>query len=643
MQESNNTDTENSRPGVPQKVAVFANGWSCEFLNLTIEAIRKEAAKDGADVFVFVDYNLPTGIGSKTNHQKQLFHLFDPEEYDGVIILTNTLDTKEEHESLESILTPSKLPMVTTEVNFPGAAFVGTDNYRGVYDLAEHLVEKHGVKNVVFVSGYDGHEENNIRRKALEDVLEKHGLVLQDTIFGNFDFYHTTISASEWFAKEPPLPDAFVCANDLMALAMIEVLHRQGLEVPDDTLVTGFDRIRDGLYSVPLLATVSRRWDVLGTEAYKELRHQYLSRNPLRSQIFDSAFIPSESCGCEADPEAKLYRMDKMRNLHAEINENNMVDFFFQEIRVEMARVENKEQFHEIAKNTLGRRKFFGENYCICTDSAFFNNENEEELRALDRYSDDLLVLFERRDGESAELRRFPTHDLYPGYLREAGASNLYVISPMYGNNMAIGYIILKNKPDVLYDVRFRRWINDLETLMITIRQFIFAQRANQKLRTIYMSDYLSEMYNRTGCENVLFPFLESEHKAGRSCMLVFADINRMKYINDDFGHLSGDLAIKVTAKALKETLPDDWHLARYGGDEFIAVGPKRDGETIERFRSYFDTTLDQLVTRNKLPFPLTASLGGVEITPEVRGGIKDFLALADQAMYVEKEKAHRK
>jgi len=636
-----NTTTEPSVKA-PQKIAVFANGWSCEFLSLTIEAIRKEAAKDNADVFLFVDYNLPTGIGSKTNHQKQLFHLFDPKEYDGVIVLANTLNTKEEHEILESLLPPAKLPMVSTEVSFPGAAFVGTDNYRGVYELAEHLIEKHNVKNIVFVSGFEGHEENAIRRKALEDVLEKHGMTLQDTILGNFDFYHTTIAGGKWFDDGNPLPDAFVCANDLMALAMVEVLHRQGLSVPEDALVTGFDRIRDGLYSVPLLATVSRRWDVLGTEVYNELRHQFIHRNPLSHQVLDSAFIPSESCGCEADPEAKTYRMEKMRNLHTEINQNNMVDFFFQEIRVEMARVENKEQFYEIAKQTLGKREFFGKDYCICTDSTFFNDEDEEKLRKSDRFSDDLLVLYERRDGESAPQRRFPTQEIYPGYVKEAGESNLYVISPMYGNNMAIGYIVMKNKPDVLYDIRFRRWINDLEALMITIRQYIFSQRANRELRTIYMSDYLSEMYNRTGCENVLFPFLEKEHADGRSCLLVFADINRMKEINDDYGHLNGDLAIKAVASALKEALPKDWILARYGGDEFIAAGPLRDGESIERFRNHFNTALDQLVTRNKLPFPLTASFGGVEITPETPGGIDDFLSLADESMYIEKEKAHR-
>lgn len=626
-----------------QKIAVFANGWSCDFLNLTIEAIRKEAAKDGADLFLFVDYNLPNGVGSKTNHQKQLFHLFDPEAFDGVIVLTNTLNTKEEHDILESLLSPAGLPMVSTEVSFPGAAFIGTDNYRGVHELSEHLVEKHNVKNVVFVSGYEGHEENNIRRRALEDVLTEHGLALQDTIYGNFEFYHTRVSAEKWFRDGNPLPDAFVCANDFMALAMLEVIHREGLEVPRDVLVTGFDHVRDGLFSVPLLATVSRRWDVLGTEAYKELRHQFAHRNPLRSRVLDSTYIPSESCGCPPDPEAQAFRLEKVRNLHAEINHNNMVDFFFQEVRVEMARVENKEQFHEIAKKTLGRRDFFGKDYRICTDSTFFNDQDETRLRKMDRFSDELLVLYGLSDGETVPQRTFPTRELYPGYTHREGSSDIYVISPMYGNNMAIGYIIIKNNPKALYDIRFRLWINDLEALMITIRQYIFAQRANRELRRIYMSDHLSGMYNRTGCENVLFPFLRSEHEAGRDVTLVFADINRMKEINDDYGHLNGDLAIKVTANALKESLPKDWLLARYGGDEFIAVGSKRDGESLERFRSYFDTTLDQKVTRMKLPFHLTASFGGVEIAPDTAGSIDDFLALADQSMYIEKEKAHRR
>ncbi|MBR5419528.1 MAG: GGDEF domain-containing protein [Lachnospiraceae bacterium] len=624
-----------------RRIAIFANGWSCEFLSIAIEAIRGEAVKDGADVFVFVNYNLPGGVNSKANRQKQLFNLFDAKEYDGVIVLANTLNTKEETEAIQECLEGSGIPVVSTEVPFPGAAFLGSDNYHGVYELAQHLMNEHKVKNVVYVSGYEGNEENAIRKKALADALAERDLVIQDTIYGDFDFYRTSVEAGRWLEDGNSLPDAFVCANDHMALGIISSLFQRGIDVPGDVIVTGFDNIRDGQYTSPLVATVSRGWDELCVNAYRLLAKQLEAPDPGYEKLYPSYFIPSESCGCPAPEEAIRRRLEKMRNLRGEMSDMSMVDFFFQEIRLAMAKVESKEQFLEVAERTLGKRHFFGNDYSICIDPIFFAERNEENLRDRERYSERILSIYEHRDGGPAGQGEMMTSDLYPGYKNEEGVSNLYVIAALYTENMGIGYLILKNNPSIIYESSFRRWINNLESLMINIRQYIFAQKDNRALREIYMSDYLAETYNRNGCENVIFPYIEGEKKERRKVMLLFVDINCMKEINDEYGHLNGDLAIKVTAKALKESLPESWLFGRYGGDEFIAVGPAG-GRTVEGCRERFEVSMKRITKRMKLPFTLSASLGAHLILPEDEGSVEDFIRMADESMYEEKEKAHR-
>ena len=122
----------------------------------------------------------------------------------------------------------------------------------------------------------------------------------------------------------------------------------------------------------------------------------------------------------------------------------------------------------------------------------------------------------------------------------------------------------------------------------------------------------------------------------------IFADINFMKKINDGYGHLNGDLAIKATARALRNALSEDWLFGRYGGDEFIAVGPGEPTIDIDKYRADFAAAMNDMITNLKLSFELSASLGYCIIAPDNVGYIGDFIRIADTSMYEEKQRMHK-
>ena len=64
--------------------------------------------------------------------------------------------------------------------------------------------------------------------------------------------------ARRWLREELPLPDAFVCANDEMALGILEVLGEHGIRIPGDVRITGFDNVSSAELSIPRLSTVKR-------------------------------------------------------------------------------------------------------------------------------------------------------------------------------------------------------------------------------------------------------------------------------------------------------------------------------------------------------------------------------------------------
>ncbi|MCR5769269.1 MAG: GGDEF domain-containing protein [Lachnospiraceae bacterium] len=624
------------------KIAVLVNGWSAEFLEQILEGIRKEAAKENVDIFVFTSYIFWGEPGPQSMCQLNVFHLPDPKEFDGAIMLTNTFNIPAEKERVCALFQRAGIPMVSTEVAIDNMPFLGTDNYQGMRELTEHLVNEHEVRRIVYISGIEGNVECAIRRRAVEDVLHEHGLELVDNLVGNFGFYKATTEVDDWIAQGKELPDAFVCANDLMAIGAANSLHLHGIDVPGKVIVTGFDDIREARSFYPMIATVTRHWDTLGEQAFITLRDQIINPDPGYSKTYDSEFVPSESCGCEPPAADVEFRLDSLRNGYAESNKIEMLDIYYQEMRIPMSKVESKEQFYEVAERTMGTHDYIGEDYCICTEPLFFELDDDNYPKRIRGYSEKIDLLYGKSNGKSMRQKMFNSRDIYPGYRYEKGHSNLYIVAPLNNMDFVIGYVVIRNDPSALYDLRLRKWVADTNTLLITIRQYIFAQQTNRKLKEIYMTDFLTNMYNRTGCENVLYTFINDEREKEHNTLLVFADINCMKFINDDYGHLSGDLAIKATSEALRRAMPEGWLFGRYGGDEFIAVGRCENSEMAESLKADFVESMKKVVERLKLNFTLSASAGYTFIKPDDDASIADFIKRADESMYEEKQKMHR-
>lgn len=625
-----------------KRIAVFGNGWSNEYLQMFLEGVRAEAKKDNVDIFVYLTYIFWSETLFQHKCQLNIFHLPNPKDYDGAIVLTNTFNIPDERERVCALFQRAGVPMISTEVELPDMAYIGTSNYEGFHDLAKHVVEEHGARDIVYVAGIEGHPECAIRRKALEDVLAEHDLKLKAVIHGEFGFTGAANAVRDYFNKGGELPDAFVCANDHEAIGVSTTLDEMGYKVPEQVIVTGFDNIDEARTAFPMIATVSRRWDLLGKHAYNALKDQIEHQDPSFHVQYPSEFIPNESCGCKATKKAADYRLNRFRNSYFITTQRSIMDIFFQNLRVAMSKVESKEEFNQVASDIFGREDYLGPDFAFCIEPAFFELDDDKYPQRIRGYSKTMDVLYEKRGGKSVPLYSFRTNFPVPHYHKDAEGSNTYYFLPLNNQDYIIGYLVIKNSPELLYNLELRIFLSNLDSMFITIRQYIFAQENNRKLKQIYMTDFLTNMYNRMGCEKVMFSSILKAQEENRSSILLFADINRMKTINDRYGHLNGDLAIKATADAMKHSLPDSWMFGRYGGDEFVAVGPCTHEDKVLEMRQKLDEDMNAYIEGLNLAFPLSVSVGFSIIHPDDAGEISDFIQCADDSMYEEKEKAHK-
>jgi two-component system cell cycle response regulator len=117
-------------------------------------------------------------------------------------------------------------------------------------------------------------------------------------------------------------------------------------------------------------------------------------------------------------------------------------------------------------------------------------------------------------------------------------------------------------------------------------------RKKKEKLERLSITDRLTGLYNRTYFEEMLNREELRLRRYKRPMAIMMIDINDLKYINDHFGHLKGDMIIKETAKLLRNTCRASDVVTRYGGDEFVILLP----ETTQKGASSLANSLRKVV-----------------------------------------------
>lgn len=147
------------------------------------------------------------------------------------------------------------------------------DNAKAMEELTKRIVSS-GAKRLAFVNGVFETFDNRTRREGFLNALREHGLEPEPELVGNFTKASGERLAEEFLTEGRPLPEAFVCANDEMAIGIIDVLKRSGYRIPTDVKVSGFDDIDLASYVVPRLTTVKidhRGWGKMAAAAAIDL------------------------------------------------------------------------------------------------------------------------------------------------------------------------------------------------------------------------------------------------------------------------------------------------------------------------------------------------------------------------------------
>jgi len=164
------------------------------------------------------------------------------------------------------------VPFVETWSLTPGRPCVGVDNIAAAYALADHLVGL-GHTQIGLIAGVtDGNDRADARKRGVLKCLAEHGLQLDASWFTERPYRVADgRTAMRSLIGAPKRPTAVICGNDQLALGALIEAQAQGLSVPRDISIAGFNDLEFAAHTNPPLTTVKIPAEDIGAEAAKLL------------------------------------------------------------------------------------------------------------------------------------------------------------------------------------------------------------------------------------------------------------------------------------------------------------------------------------------------------------------------------------
>ncbi len=568
--------------------------------------------------------------------ESMIYDLPDLEEFDGIISMPATMGNDVASRKVNEVLEPlckSGKPHVSIDVPQEGAVTILFDDAISVGELTEHLISEHGARRIAFISGPANSSVSLARLEACREAMKLHGLELDDRMV--FDGEWTRVggrrAAEEILESGGQLPDAVICANDDMALSVIECFNEHGIRVPRDVAVTGFDALREGVMRG--LTTICRPIDRSARKAIEVLCKWIRGEKPESNEIVLSTVpIYGESCGCAMNPENMN---DKLRALGTE--RWNMetiltrVSMFSGTLAGVGDEQEAAQKIREFVSSWNIRELYLCVDPSICREAAAAREDQA--------FPPEMLLLYGIRNGKEYKPALFDRRDLVPAMQEMRKNTSCLVFCPLYYRNRNFGYVVMElgsGTGAALYSVLML-----LNGALISLYLQTNIKRYASTIEQMAVHDIMTGMLNRRGYMEQAPAMLEKARETGKVFTVISMDMDSMKRINDTYGHLKGDEAICRMGKALGVLEKHNIIPVHISGDEFQAFGIMNSAEEAKALVSVIRDALDRQNREDPWICEISASIGVYAAVPGEGNGMDEYMTKADREMYA--DKARRK
>lgn len=627
-----------------QKIAVLCSGWNYNYVTEFVHGMQQATDGGSIDIYVFVAYNFVELSGFPNFTGFSIFNIIPYEDFDGIVILADQINNARtlERERLRLIKAGKTAVVVNFQMN--GMTSIRSDDYTAAYEMVEHLIKEHGYKDFGYIESKKVSEARSEQFKAFQNCLtdndieakeDQHFVLPSDTYSDSYTFI------SQYLKEGKKLPEVLVCSNDDIALGLYKAAEENGISIPEQLKVVGYDDKYFAKHLNPPLSTIKNNVALIGSEAAK--RCQYHSKE---TKILKAKNVPIYrcSCGCntnaagKSEPGNDFYLSSLTQNCTTS-------EFTAQMEKIEEVFTEATDVFSLLTSlESLFSKShsFEGDSFCIFLKSDWSSVliNSEENLPQNLSYGNHVQSIASIINGEKHSKEIIQTSSLIPSQM-EAEGNHVFLFFPIFNHSYVHGYMVTRDNLNILNNNYAYTWTRTVGTNIERFRRKNMYKQMSQQFLKLSTRDALSGMLNRVGLDKLVKPFYAQNKKNGIPTILFFIDINSMKTINDKFGHLHGDLAVKTVADSVMSVVPKHWMCVRYGGDEFLVVGNTK-GYNNEDYCTQITETLAKKTSTMKLPYTLSCSVGTMTFPASSELALEEAVEQVDALMYEKKQAYHK-
>ncbi len=615
-------------------IGVFVSQVNSEFQEIVSKGIQTRAKDLNYNVVFFTNFG---GYGQPRYDAGEIQIADVPyyEDFDGVILVPDTLAIEGlESRIREHIQNRCKCPVVSIRRMIESYYNVLIDDETVIEELIRHLIRDHGYTRLNFLAGPKDFPDSEKRLASYKKVLSEFQIPIEEERIYYGDFWKNAAGPAidRWLSSALERPQAIVCANDYMAIAASNALAAKGVSVPEEIAITGCDDIIDAAEYSPAITTAKMPAFDMGTEAVEKIHKHICGIDQPMNSYIKTTPVFRESCGCkynqqEMNKERKRYYINMTDSLQRAVARNAYMSGDLTGL-TKLDEI-NARLMYYIYEN-VGFSDFY---MCLHPNWQNYRDENTKEAADDDDY---MIMEAGNKNREGYYKIRFPKRELIPKQFMDDEPTT-YFISMLHHHGIIFGYAAIRFRSIQVYMQTFQAWLINVSNALENVRVHSELNRLVYKLEDMYIRDDLTGLYNRRGLETLGKKYLRQAVEERVKLMVFTADMDKLKMINDNYGHISGDIAIKVVADALQKAADDDEICIRCGGDEFTVIGLEYDEKKMNHFVKKFVEELDKFNQSGNYEFNVYVSYGWSLVTPDENTTVEDCMIVADSRMYQQK------
>lgn len=486
-----------------KKIALLIGQGDASYQRTLIRGVSKELLASRYELHVFTNFHTTdshTDVdSSQILGEKNIFEIVPWDDFQGILIAPSTIQYSDLlHTTLqEKIASCYKGPVISLDYESDYFDAVVLDDAIAMQKMVEHLVNEHNYSDIAFLSGPLWHTHAQRRLEGYKRGLAACGIAYDDSKVyeGNF-WYGGGQRVATGMIRKGKLPQVLMCANQAMAIGAYRVFVENGIRIPEDIAITGFDALDDGVAENYRITSIIRDGECTGRRAAQALLAKLEGHPPVEIPEENSSFLIWDSCGCTEDKFTKLsgYTQDMMRPVNAGRYENFFSNYNY--MAEGLLHCKKLEEIPDCIHSTFRYLDGFSI-IALCLDKNWMSKDAGDSTLGsvycfMERYPGLDAQIFEKNEmdflssplsipiPQDIEIPKTPANNSDFSYLpgmtspqsnaRAPKETRLYYYVPLHFNGTALGYALLGYpEPYVLPDC-CSAWIRNLCTTLESLR-----------------------------------------------------------------------------------------------------------------------------------------------------------------------------